>query len=136
MSALGRSCCYNDLMDECCSVKAVSEQQRYVFRIVLLVNVFMFLLEAIAGLVAHSTALLADSVDMLGDAIVYGFSLYVIGKGVVWNARAAFLKGLIMAAFGLGVLAHIVFKVLHGMVPKAEVMGLVGLMALAAICYV
>jgi Co/Zn/Cd efflux system component len=119
-------------MDECCSVKVVSEQQRYVFRVVLLINVFMFLLEAIAGLLAYSTALLADSVDMLGDAIVYGFSLYVIGKGAVWHARAAFLKGLIMAAFGFGVLAHVAFKILHGMVPTAEVMGLVGFMALAA----
>jgi ABC-type glucose/galactose transport system permease subunit len=28
------------------------------------------------GIAANSTAILADSVDMLGDAIVYGFSLY------------------------------------------------------------
>lgn len=119
-------------MDECCSVKTVSAQQRSVFRIVLLINVSMFLLEAAAGVLAYSTALLADSVDMLGDAIVYGFSLYVIGRGAVWQARAAFLKGTIMAAFGLGVLAQVVFKILHGIVPAAEIMGLVGFMALVA----
>jgi Co/Zn/Cd efflux system component len=119
-------------MDECCRVNVVSEQQRHVFRVVLIINVSMFLVEAIAGILANSTALLADSVDMLGDAIVYGFSLYVIGRGAVWQPRAAFLKGIIMATFGLGILAQVVFKILHGIVPTAEVMGLVGFMALIA----
>ncbi len=92
----------------------------------------MFLLEAIAGLLIHSTSLLADSVDMLGDAIVYGFSLYVIGRSSVWLGRAALLKGVIMAVFGIGVLAHVVFKTVHGFLPIAEMMGVVGVMALAA----
>jgi Co/Zn/Cd efflux system component len=119
-------------MDECCTVTAISERQRSVFRIVLWINVFMFILEAVAGIAAYSTALLADSVDMLGDAIVYAFSLYVVGRGSVWQARAAMLKGIIMAAFGVGVLAQVVFKIVHGLVPSAEVMGVVGIMALAA----
>ncbi len=119
-------------MDECCTVTAISERQRSVFRTVLWINVFMFNLEAVAGILSYSTALLADSVDMLGDAIVYGFSLYVVGRGSVWQARAAMLKGIIMAAFGMGVLAQVVFKIVHGLVPSAEVMGVVGIMALAA----
>jgi len=49
----------------------------------------VLLLATFAGLASHSTALLADSVDMLGDAIVYAVSLYVLGRGVVWQARAA-----------------------------------------------
>ena len=131
MLDISRSCKIRT-MDKCCSVKAVSARQRSVFRIVLLINVSMFLLEATAGILAYSAALLADSIDMLGDAMVYGFSLYVIEKGAVWHARAAFLKGTIMVAFGLGVLAQIVFKILYGTVPTAEVMGLVGFMALVA----
>ena len=119
-------------MDRCCTVIGVSEQQRRVFRIVLWINVFMFLLEAVAGILSYSTALLADSVDMLGDAIVYGFSLYVIGRGAIWQARAATLKGIIMAAFGVGVLAQVIIKVLQGLVPAAEVMGVVGALALTA----
>jgi Co/Zn/Cd efflux system component len=119
-------------MDECCAVTSISGQQRRVFRTVLWINVCMFILEAVAGIVAHSTALLADSVDMLGDAIVYGFSLYVVSRGSVWQARAALLKGIIMAAFGVGVLAQVAFKIVHGLVPTAEVMGVVGIMALAA----
>ena len=119
-------------MDECCTVTTISERQRSVFRTVLWINVFMFILEAVAGILSYSTALLADSVDMLGDAIVYGFSLYVVGRGSLWQARAAMLKGIIMAAFGVGVLAQVVFKIVHGLVPSAEVMGVVGIMALAA----
>ncbi len=119
-------------MDECCKVTTISEHQRDVVRAVLWINIGMFLLEAIAGLLSHSTALLADSVDMLGDAIVYGFSLYVIGRGSVWLGRAALLKGVMMGAFGIGVLAHVVFTTVHGFVPIAETMGVVGTMALAA----
>ena len=119
-------------MDECCKVITISERQRRVFLTVLWINVTLFLVEALAGIVSYSTALLADSVDMLGDAIVYGFSLYVIGRGAVWQTRAALLKGVIMAAFGAGVLAQVVIKIFRGLAPNAEVMGIVGVLALAA----
>jgi cation diffusion facilitator family transporter len=119
-------------MDECCKIAHIPAKQRGVLITVLVINTSMFFVEAVAGLLAYSTALLADSVDMLGDAIVYGFSLYVIGKGTVWNARAAFLKGIIMAAFGVGILVQVLFKILHGITPGAEVMGLVGFLALVA----
>lgn len=119
-------------MDECCTVKTIPAQQRRVFRTVLGINLGMFLLELVAGILAYSTALLADSVDMLGDAIVYGFSLYVVGRGAAWQACAALLKGSIMAAFGVGILAQVAFKIHQGLVPIADVMGLVGMMALAA----
>jgi Co/Zn/Cd efflux system component len=89
---------------DCCDIQEVPRQQRRVLYVVLWINVAMFLIEAAAGLLARSTALLADSVDMLGDAIVYSFSLYVIGRGTIWQARAALLKGGIMAIFGIGVL--------------------------------
>ena len=64
-----------------------------VLQVVLGINVAMFLDELVAGLISHLTALIADSVDMLGDAIVYGFSLYVVGRGFQWQARGALLKG-------------------------------------------
>lgn len=121
-------------MDECCAVKSVSESQGRVFLIVLWINVTMFLVEAVTGILSNSTALLADSVDMLGDAIVYGVSLYAVGRGLVGQGRAALLKGLIMAAFGVGVLVQVAFKIAHGLVPTAEVMGVVGVLALVAQC--
>jgi Co/Zn/Cd efflux system component len=120
-------------MRECCEVRAdIPERQRRVLQVVLSINVVMFLIEFLSGVLAHSTALLADSVDMLGDAIVYGFSLYVLSRGAVWQARAALLKGLIMAGFGVGVLAEVGAKLVRGTVPTAEVMGGIGLLALLA----
>jgi Co/Zn/Cd efflux system component len=120
------------LVDECCQIREVPGTQRRVLYAVLWINVAMFLAESVAGFAAHSTALLADSIDMLGDAIVYGFSLYVIGRGHHWLARAAMLKGVIMAAFGAGVLVQVVVKIVWGLTPVVEVMGAVGVIALAA----
>jgi len=119
-------------MDECCEVREIPREQRRVLYIVLWINAAMFLAESIAGLTANSTALLADSVDMLGDAIVYGFSLYVIQRGIVWQARAALLKGIIMAAFGVGVLMQVAVKIAQGLTPTVQVMGAIGVLALAA----
>jgi Co/Zn/Cd efflux system component len=119
-------------MDECCEVREIPRQQRRVLHVVLWINVAMFLTESIAGVVAHSTALFADSIDMLGDAIVYGFSLYVIGRGGVWLARAALLKGIVMAVFGIGVLGQVALKIAQGFTPTVEVMGAVGTLALVA----
>jgi len=119
-------------MDECCAIRPVHAQQRRVLLIVLWINLAMFLAELVAGLIAHSTALLADSVDMLGDAIVYGFSLYVIGRAPVWQARAALLKGIIMAVFGVGIVAEVVAKLVRDLRPEAEIMWTVALVALVA----
>jgi cation diffusion facilitator family transporter len=103
-----------------------------VLKAVLAINTAMFVVEVVAGILARSTALLADSLDMFGDALVYGFSLYVIARGMKWRATAALLKGLIMAAFGLAVLSEAVHKMLSPVVPTAETMGAIGLLALAA----
>ena len=47
-------------MDDCCRVITISEQQRHIFRVVLGIIVWMFLLESVAGILSYSTALLAD----------------------------------------------------------------------------
>ncbi len=119
-------------MDECCEVREIPREQRRVLQVVLGINAVMFLTESVAGVLAHSTALFADSIDMLGDALVYGFSLYVIGRGVVWQARAALLKGILMAAFGIGVLVQAAVKIAQGLTPTVEVMSAVGALAFAA----
>ena len=119
-------------MDECCEVREIPREQRRTLQIVLLINAVIFLTESGAGVLAHSTALFADSLDMVGDAVVYGFSLYVIGRGIAWQARAALLKGLIMAAFGIGLLVQVAFKITRGVTPTVEVMGVVGTLAFAA----
>ena len=120
-------------MRECCEIRpGVPEGQRRVLQVVLAVNAAMFALELGAGIHGHSTSLVADSVDMLGDAIVYGASLSVLARGARWQARVALGKGLLMAAFGAGVLVEVATKLQRGLLPTAEVMGWVGLLALAA----
>ena len=119
-------------MKECCEVRPIHGRQRQVLGLVLVINAAMFLVELVAGLLAHSTALLADSADMLGDSIVYAFSLYVIARGPAWQARAALLKGGIMAVFGIGVLIEVGGKLARGVTPDAGLMSGIGLLALAA----
>jgi Co/Zn/Cd efflux system component len=119
-------------MDVCCSTHPVHERQRRALRLVLWINAAMFLAELVAGVVAHSTALIADSVDMLGDAIAYGVSLYVVGREPRWLARGALLKGGIMAAFGTGVLVEIGTQLARGLTPEASIMWRVALVALLA----
>jgi Co/Zn/Cd efflux system component len=77
-------------MKNCCDIRAdVTAHQRRVLRVVLAINVAMFFIEFLGGLVGRSTALLADSVDMLGYSIVYGFSLYVLWVAAPCGRRAA-----------------------------------------------
>ena len=120
-------------MRDCCEIRAeVPEGQRRVLRIVLGVNAVMFVVELVSGIRGHSTSLVADSVDMLGDAIVYGASLHALGRGALWQARVALGKGLIMAAFGIGVLVEVATKLQRGLMPASAIMGAVGLLALGA----
>jgi len=116
---------------DCCDVRPVETRQRRVLVAVLAANAIMFAVEIVAALVARSTSLLADSADMLGDVIVYAFSLYVVGRGVVWQTRAALLKGGVMALFGAGVLIEVLTKLVSGVTPDGGIMSAVGLLALA-----
>ena len=99
---------------------------------VIAINAAMFAVELVAGHAAGSKALQADALDFLGDTMTYALSLYVIGKPLSWRARAALLKGLSLAAMGLWVLGSTIYEVLVVGVPRAEVMGIVGLLALLA----
>jgi len=121
-------CCTNAT----CEIEKLRARQGSTLRAVLGINLAMFVIEAAAGLIAGSTALLADSLDMLGDALVYGFSLYVIARNDAWKAGSALLKGGIMGAFGLFVLGHAGYKLLYPQVPHVDAVGLIGLLALAA----
>ena len=122
-------------MDECCVDKSLAltrlrERQAATLRVVLFLNAGMFGVEFAAGLLAGSMALLADSLDMLGDALVYGFSLYVVNRSAVWKARAALAKASVMGLFGIAVLGQLVLKLIHPQVPLFETMGVVGALAL------
>ena len=118
-------------MTSCCG-EALRHQQRRVLQLVLAINAAMFCVEFGAGLVARSTALLGDSLDMLGDTLVYAFSLYVLTRDQVWRARSAALKGLLMLVFGVGVLVDATLKLQASVVPVASTMVSIGIIALGA----
>jgi Co/Zn/Cd efflux system component len=122
------NCC----TDKECEIKALQDRQCSVLKIVLVINVVMFMVELTAGLISGSLSLLADSLDMLGDALVYGFSIYVVARGARLKAVAAMSKGGIMAAFGLFVSGQAIYKILFPHVPLFETIGVIGLLALAA----
>jgi cation diffusion facilitator family transporter len=127
------SCCE----DKRCEITALQERHGRLLWVVLLINAVMFLVEGGAGLRVHSTSLLADALDMLGDALVYGFGLFVLARSARWQAGAALAKGGFMLAFGLGVLVEAVYKMFHPVMPGVETMGVIGGLALAAnlVCF-
>ncbi len=99
---------------------------------VIAINAAMFVIEMAAGVMAGSQALKADALDFAGDTATYGLSLFVIGMPLVLRSRAALFKGASLAVMGLWVLASTAYHVLVLGVPQAEVMGVVGVLALVA----
>jgi len=128
-----RDCCEN----KGCEITAMRESHGRVLWIVLAINALMFFVEGLAGFFAHSTALLADALDMLGDTLVYGFSLFVLARSSRWQASAALVKGGFMLAFGLGVMGEAIYKMLYPLMPNVETMGVIGALALVAnlVCF-
>ncbi|WP_108398677.1 cation transporter [Devosia submarina] len=100
--------------------------------IVIAINAVMFIIEMAAGQLAGSQALQADALDFLGDTLTYGLSLAVIGASLRVRSTAALLKGLSLLLMGLWVFGSTAYQVLVLGTPSAEVMGLIGLLALGA----
>lgn len=126
-------------MDDCCSSKgnelaqlAQERAQRRVLIAVLVINALMFVVEFSAGVIAHSTALKADAVDMLGDALVYVLSLYVIGRGPKWEAGAALFKGGVILLLFCVIVVEVVRKLINGVPPSSGMMLGFGALALVA----
>lgn len=110
---------------------AVSPRYRRALWVALILNAVMFFVEIVGGLQSGSVSLLADAVDFAGDAANYGLSLAVLSMGLVWRARAAWVKGVTMGAYGVLVLAKTAWVAAQGIPPEPMTMGLVALLALA-----
>ena len=124
---MGDSCCASNT----CQSQATPRYRRALW-LALVINALMFAVELGAGWNAGSVSLLADATDFLGDAANYGVSLMVLSMAIAWRSRAALLKGATMGLYGLFVLGHAAWNALHGVVPEAYTMGVVGALALAA----
>jgi cation diffusion facilitator family transporter len=99
---------------------------------VLAINAVMFVVEAVAGWRAESTGLLADGLDMLADALVYGLALHAVGRSAARKRRAARAAGLLQLLLALGVFGEVVRRALAGSAPEPPAMIGVSLLALAA----
>jgi len=132
------------MADHCCSSKseelerlARQADQRRVLVTVLAINAIMFVLEFAAGVVAGSTSLMADAADMLGDALVYGLSIYALARSAGWKADAAMFKGILILLLGAGIVINVLAKIHSGIPPSSSAMLLFGGLALGAnlICF-
>ena len=122
---MSHSCCH---IEE--DLASLQGPKRNILWIVLILNLIMFFVEGIAGWLAQSNSLMADSLDMLGDAVIYGFSLFVIQLAPIWRTRAGILKASIMSLFAVGILGSTIYRVSRQVVPIASAMSIVGSLAL------
>ena len=115
-----------------CEVEIKDASQKKVLIVLLVINALMFLVELGFGWIAESTALIADSLDNLADAVVYGIGLYAVGRSMAHKANAALLSGYFQGALGVLIVLDIVRRVWMGSEPESELMMIIGSVALVA----
>lgn len=118
--------------DQDCTPDRLHDRQRGTLIAVLGINAVMFLVIVAVALYGKSSALFADSLDNLGDALTYGLSFYAVTRGASAKARVALFKGGLILLAALTVLAQIIYKLFVPSVPIFEVMGIFSLVGLAA----
>ncbi|MCG9493980.1 cation transporter [Acinetobacter pittii] len=106
--------------------------QKQVLQWLLLINGVMFVIELMAGIIASSTGLIADSLDMFADAAIYGIALFVVGKNLNAQLKAAHLSGWFQFALAMIVLIDVLRRFIYGSEPVSILMILIGGLALAA----
>jgi Co/Zn/Cd efflux system component len=125
---MSANCCHS----QCDATPAPDKRYRRVLWAALGINLVMFVVEIVAGLLAGSVSLQADALDFLGDAGNYAVSLAVVGMALKYRAGVALAKGATMGLFGLWVVGSTAWHAVHGTLPSAATMGVVGGLALAA----
>lgn len=115
-----------------CGAEQTAKLEKKTLIVLLLINAFMFVAEFILGWLAQSTGLIADSLDMLADATVYGLSFYAVGKGILHQAKAAQVSGFLQIILGISVLFEVLRRLLFGSEPQSTFIISVGAAALLA----
>ena len=115
-----------------CEELAKDGEQRSLLLLLLGINLSMFVVEIGAGVMAQSTGLIADSLDMLADAMVYGVALYAVGRSAAAKISAAQLSGAFQILLAVGVAVDVARRFIVGSEPQSNIMMLVGGLALAA----
>ena len=123
-------------MSECgCGSDQADSLEKRTLLILLCLNATMFVVEITLGWLAESTGLIADSLDMLADASVYGISLYAVGQVAQRKSSAARVSGVLQIALGVGVFLEVVRRILFGSEPESFLIIAVGALALIVNLY-
>jgi len=109
-----------------------NREQSRVLIMLLSINALMFVAEVTLGFLAESTALIADSLDMLADATVYGIGIYAVAKPVLSKVRAALMSGILQIVLGSAVAVDVIRRFIYGSEPEPLIMLVVGVAALIA----
>ncbi|MCQ4299178.1 cation transporter [Pseudomonas songnenensis] len=113
-------------------VGSTQEQEAATLKVLLAINAIMFIFELVAGLVAQSTGLIGDSLDMFADAAVYGVALYAVGRAARLQMRAAQLAGWLQGLLALGLLVEVGRRFFSGSEPQSLMIMAVSCVALIA----
>ena len=129
---MGEACCQAKSED----LKDLAYKHARVLWIVLIINAVMFVVELISGHLSGSRALMADSLDMLGDTLAYASSLYVVNSSLRAKAKASIFKALLMFGTAIFVIVETAGSFLSDTIPTALTISGIGLLALImnAIC--
>lgn len=107
-------------------------KQTKVLKLLLGINALLFFIEFISGIIAASTGLVADSLDMFADAAVYGISLYAVGKAAKYQVKAAHFAGWIQLILAIIVIVDVIRRFMFGSEPESILMIIIGFLALLA----
>jgi len=120
--------------DTCCGAAAaqLALRQRGVLKTVLVINAAAFVIMVVAAMQAHSSALLSDSFDYLGDALTYLVSLWAVGRSMHAKTQVARIKGGLIVTAGLLVLVQLGWRAWHPAEPLFAWMGAFSLLGLFA----
>ncbi len=115
-----------------CGLDAKNASQKSTLRIALAINLVMFIVIVIAALIGHSSSLLSDSLDNMGDAITYALSLYAVSRSTSLKAKIAVFKGGLIFLAACAVLVQVIYKLVSPVMPSSEIMGIFSFLGLVA----
>ncbi|MCB9746750.1 MAG: cation transporter [Alphaproteobacteria bacterium] len=119
-------------LEEAATTETSAPDERRVLGQLLAINAAMFIAELAFGIWAESTGLIADSLDMLADAMVYSLSLFAVGRAAASQRRAARASGWLQMALAVAALGEVARRAVVGSEPAEVVMIGVASVALVA----
>lgn len=112
-------------------LSAQDQAQRRTLLVVLILNALLFVGLGVGGLLADSSALIANAADNASDSLVYLLSFLAVGLGVHWKRRAARLSGILLLVFAGLVILDVGRRWLFGAEPFGVTMMAMALVAAA-----